>query len=82
MRIPICTAAWRATACRRRVPPPEDFLQILERVWWRLDRALDAEILRASVRDYVARALLAGTTTLVDHHELPMSDRGLAVDSG
>ena len=52
-------------------PPPHDFLQILERVWWRLDRALDAEALVASARDAVARALLAGTTTLVDHHESP-----------
>jgi cytosine/adenosine deaminase-related metal-dependent hydrolase len=52
-------------------PAPQDFLQILERVWWRLDRALDADSLRASARDYVARALLAGTTTLVDHHESP-----------
>ena len=52
-------------------PAPETFLQILERVWWRLDRALDADILRASALDYVARALLAGTTTLVDHHESP-----------
>jgi cytosine/adenosine deaminase-related metal-dependent hydrolase len=52
-------------------PPPHDFLQILERVWWRLDRALDAPGLRASARDAVARALLAGTTTLVDHHESP-----------
>jgi cytosine/adenosine deaminase-related metal-dependent hydrolase len=52
-------------------PAPQTFLQILERVWWKLDRALDAEILRASAMDYVARALLAGTTTLVDHHESP-----------
>lgn len=52
-------------------PPPQDFLQILERVWWRLDRAIDADGLRASARDAVARALLAGTTTLVDHHESP-----------
>lgn len=52
-------------------PPPQDFLQILQRVWWRLDRALDAPSLRASARDYVARALLAGTTSLVDHHESP-----------
>ena len=53
------------------VPPPENFLQILERVWWRLDRALDAATLRASARDYLSRALLAGTTTVVDHHESP-----------
>lgn len=52
-------------------PQPENFLQILERVWWRLDRALDADTLRAAARLYVAEALLMGTTTLVDHHESP-----------
>lgn len=52
-------------------PAPESFLEILERVWWKLDRALDAQSLRASALDYVARSLLAGTTTLVDHHESP-----------
>jgi cytosine/adenosine deaminase-related metal-dependent hydrolase len=52
-------------------PEPENFLQILERVWWQLDRALDAETLHASAMDYVARALLAGTTALIDHHESP-----------
>lgn len=50
---------------------PENFVQILERVWWILDRALDAETLRASVRLYVAEALLHGTPTLIDHHESP-----------
>jgi len=52
-------------------PPPGNFLQLLERVWWRLDRALDETTLRAAAMDYVARALLAGTTALVDHHESP-----------
>jgi len=52
-------------------PSPTCFLEILERVWWRLDRALDAESLRASARLYIAEAMLAGTTSLVDHHESP-----------
>jgi cytosine/adenosine deaminase-related metal-dependent hydrolase len=52
-------------------PAPTNFREILERVWWRLDRALDEESLRASARLYVAEALLAGTTTLIDHHESP-----------
>lgn len=52
-------------------PQPENFLQILERLWWRLDRALDENSLRAAARLYVAEALLAGTTTLIDHHESP-----------
>jgi cytosine/adenosine deaminase-related metal-dependent hydrolase len=51
--------------------PPTNFLEILQKVWWRLDRALDSESLAAAARDTVARALLAGTTTLVDHHESP-----------
>jgi cytosine/adenosine deaminase-related metal-dependent hydrolase len=57
------------------MPPPTrtpaSFLEILELVWWRLDRALDERSLRASARLYIAEALLAGTTTLVDHHESP-----------
>ena len=52
-------------------PPPENFVQILERVWWRLDRALDERSLAAGARLYAAEALLAGTTVLVDHHESP-----------
>ncbi len=52
-------------------PPPENFVQILERLWWRLDVCLDAASLRAAARLYVAEALLAGTTTLIDHHESP-----------
>lgn len=57
------------------MPPPEhaprNFLAILSQVWWRLDRAIDGAALRASVRWYVAQALLSGTTTLIDHHESP-----------
>ena len=52
-------------------PAPANFVEILEKVWWRLDRALDRQTLRASARDYIAKALLAGTTSLVDHHESP-----------
>jgi cytosine/adenosine deaminase-related metal-dependent hydrolase len=52
-------------------PPPENFVQILERVWWRLDRALDERSLRASARLYAAESLLYGTTTLIDHQESP-----------
>jgi len=52
-------------------PPPENFVQILERVWWRLDRALDRASMRASARLYVAESLLYGTTTLIDHQESP-----------
>src|SRR5215207_5605057 len=54
-------------------PPatPHDFAQILEHVWWRLDTALDLDMLRASARLGAVEALLAGTTGIVDHHESP-----------
>lgn len=57
-------------------PWPDTFVAILERLWWRLDRALDAETLKASARVAIGEALLAGTTTLVDHHESPSSIAG------
>ncbi len=59
-------------------PPatPHDFLQILEQVWWRLDTALDLEMLRASARLGAVEALLAGTTGIVDHHESPHAIEG------
>ena len=50
---------------------PANFVEILERIWWRLDRALDETTLRAAAKYYVADALFAGTTVLVDHHESP-----------
>ncbi len=50
---------------------PRNFMEILEKVWWRLDRAIDASSLRAAARLHIAEALLAGTTVLVDHHESP-----------
>jgi cytosine/adenosine deaminase-related metal-dependent hydrolase len=51
--------------------PPADFTAILERVWWRLDRALDAQALRIAARWYAAQARALGTVGLVDHHESP-----------
>jgi cytosine/adenosine deaminase-related metal-dependent hydrolase len=51
--------------------PPANFVQILQRVWWRLDRALDEESVRASALVGGMEALLAGTTTVVDHHASP-----------
>jgi cytosine/adenosine deaminase-related metal-dependent hydrolase len=51
--------------------PPADFMAILERIWWRLDRALDAQALRASAQWYAAQAVQLGTVGLIDHHESP-----------
>ena len=54
-----------------RLAPPRNFIEILQRVWWRLDRALDEESVRASALRGGLDALLSGTTTVVDHHASP-----------
>jgi putative selenium metabolism protein SsnA len=54
-----------------RLAPARDFVEILRRVWWRLDRALDERSIRASALVGGLEALLAGTTTLIDHHASP-----------
>ena len=51
--------------------PPKTFVEILERIWWRLDRALDLELVRWSARLGALEALEAGTTAIVDHHSSP-----------
>jgi len=53
------------------LPAPTSFLEILQRIWWRLDRAIDPTAIRASALVAAREALLAGTTTLVDHHASP-----------
>jgi len=54
-----------------RLDPPQNFLQILQRVWWRLDRALDEATVRLSALAGGLDALRAGTTTIIDHHASP-----------
>ncbi|HJW20853.1 MAG TPA: amidohydrolase family protein [Candidatus Limnocylindrales bacterium] len=56
--------------------PPRGFIEILRRVWWRLDQALDEPAIRASARVAGMEALLAGTTTLIDHHASPSAIDG------
>jgi cytosine/adenosine deaminase-related metal-dependent hydrolase len=59
-------------------PPvrPTRFIEILEQVWWRLDVALDEEMIRYSALLGATEALMAGTTAIVDHHESPSAIEG------
>jgi cytosine/adenosine deaminase-related metal-dependent hydrolase len=59
-------------------PPqqPTDFRSILEQIWWRLDAALDLEMLRWSAMLGAVEALQCGTTAIVDHHESPNAIEG------
>jgi len=51
--------------------PPANFPQILERLWWRLDKALTTEDVRYSALVCLVDAVRHGTTTLIDHHASP-----------
>ena len=50
---------------------PKDFPEILERLWWRLDKALTLEDVRYSALVCLIDAIKHGTTTLIDHHASP-----------
>ncbi len=56
--------------------PPENFLEVLERVWWRLDQALDLDAVHVSATVGALDALMCGTTTVFDHHASPRSIEG------
>jgi putative selenium metabolism protein SsnA len=76
----VCSHTHLYSALARGMPytleAPANFLEILQRIWWRLDRALDEGSIGASALVGGAGALLAGTTTLIDHHASPTSIDG------
>lgn len=51
--------------------PPRDFPEILRRLWWTLDKALDAEGVSLSALVCLVDAIRHGATTLIDHHASP-----------
>jgi putative selenium metabolism protein SsnA len=56
--------------------PAANFPQILERLWWRLDKALTLEDVRYSALVCLVDAIRHGTTTLIDHHASPNAIAG------
>lgn len=50
---------------------PKDFPDILEKLWWPLDKSLTEEDVRASALVMLVDAIKNGTTTLIDHHASP-----------
>ncbi|MBN1231267.1 MAG: putative aminohydrolase SsnA [Anaerolineales bacterium] len=50
---------------------PEAFPQILSKLWWSLDKALDEDSVRASTLIHLVDAVKHGTTTVFDHHASP-----------
>ena len=63
-----------STFARGFAPPGEpagNFQQILERLWWKLDRALEPEDVYLSALHPILDGVRAGCTTIVDHHASP-----------
>ena len=68
-----------STLARGMPAPPETpttFQGILEQIWWRLDAALDLEMIEWSAKLGALEALEQGTTTIIDHHESPNAIEG------
>ena len=76
----VCSHHHLYSALARGMPaPPRQptaFGEILEQIWWRLDTALDLDMLRASALLGATEALMCGTTAIVDHHESPNAIEG------
>ena len=50
---------------------PANFMEILEKLWWKIDLALTPEDVQASAEVCLVDAIRHGTTTLIDHHASP-----------
>jgi len=59
-----------------KAQPSASFREVLEQLWWRLDRQLDLEDCRYSALVALIEAVRHGTTTLIDHHASPHAARG------
>jgi len=51
--------------------PATNFIEILERLWWKVDRALDEEDITLSAQLPLIDCIRNGTTTVIDHHASP-----------
>ena len=54
----------------------KSFIEILNNIWWRVDAALDNEMIYWSAMLGATEALMSGTTCIIDHHESPNSIEG------
>ncbi len=63
-----------STMARGMAPPGEpasNFVEILERLWWKLDKALSDEDVTLSAQIPLIECIRNGTTTIIDHHASP-----------
>lgn len=55
---------------------PENFHEILQYVWWNLDKKLDIDTIRASAYTTAISCALNGATFVIDHHASPFAIDG------
>jgi putative selenium metabolism protein SsnA len=63
-----------STMARGMAPPGEpasNFVEVLERLWWKLDYALAGEDVLLSAQIPLIECIRNGTTTIIDHHASP-----------
>lgn len=63
-----------STMARGMAPPgapASNFVEILERLWWKLDKALSDEDVTLSAQIPIVECIRNGTTTVIDHHASP-----------
>ncbi|CAA7602993.1 Amidohydrolase family [Acididesulfobacillus acetoxydans] len=56
--------------------PPKSFTDILQGLWWKLDKLLTLEDVYYSALVPLIECVKTGTTTIIDHHASPMAVRG------
>ena len=56
--------------------PAQNFMEVLERLWWRLDKALSLEDCYYSGLICMIDCIKNGTTTVLDHHASPHAVKG------
>ena len=56
--------------------PAQDFSEVLERLWWKLDKALTLEDVYYSAMCGLVEAIKSGCTTIIDHHASPRAVTG------
>ena len=59
-------------------PPaiPNNFPEILEYIWWRVDKTLDKEMIEASALAAALYCVKNGVTFIIDHHASPFAIEG------
>lgn len=65
--------------CRGMPAPPQipnNFVEVLQYIWWRVDKRLDTDMVEASALGAALQMARRGVTFCIDHHASPMHVEG------